>query len=98
MSSALRIRPAFPLENAVYKIQQTANPKKSWMVDLQYTCACPEKRIRSVAGYAPGQLGFACLHIARAILDYLPADSPGWTPELLTFLGDRSRMHIDNLR
>lgn len=89
--------PVFPLENALYKIPTIAASSRTWTVDLNhYTCTCPEKRIRTAAGYRPGQLGFVCLHMSRAILDNLPANH-SWPPELLSFLGDRRRMHIDNL-
>jgi hypothetical protein len=38
-----------------------------------------------------------CPHMARAILDHLPGDAEGWTPELRAFLSDPQRIHIDNL-
>ena len=90
--------PPFPLENAVYRMPTVTAGTRTWTVDLnQYTCTCPEKRIRSGFGYEPGRLGFVCPHMARAILEYLPKDASGWTPELLAFLGDPRKMHIENL-
>ncbi len=90
--------PKFPLENAVYKMPTVAVSHRTWTVDLnRYMCACPEKRIRAASGYEPGKLGFVCPHMARAILDYLPAGSPGWSPELLKFVADPRKVHIDNL-
>jgi hypothetical protein len=90
--------PKFPVTfRGPIRIPQTARPTSKWSVDLAlYTCSCPEKRIRSGFGYAPGQLGFVCSHIARAILENLPATA-GWPDELLTFLRDPRRVHIDNL-
>lgn len=89
--------PAFPVAQAIHRVPQTARPTSKWTVDLNaYTCSCPEKRIRSGFGYEPGQLGFVCSHIARALLEHLPADA-GWSPDLLTFLRDPRRIHIDNL-
>ena len=89
--------PAFPLPGAIYKMPTIAG-NRTWTVDLNaYTCACPEKRIRAAMGYVPGRLGWICPHMARAILDYLPAGSPGWTDELLRFLADPRKIHIDNL-
>ena len=90
--------PAFPVPGAVYKMPTTAASNRTWTVDLNaYTCTCPEKRIRSGFGYEPGELGFACDHMAKAILAHLPAGSADWTPELLQFLGNPRRVHIDNL-
>jgi hypothetical protein len=92
--------PAFPLregQDSRVRIPQTARPASKWTVDLrQYTCSCPEKRIRSPFGYEPGQLGFVCSHVARAILENLPADA-NWAPALLAFLRNPRRIHIDNL-
>ena len=89
--------PAFPLANAVYKVPTVAVSNKTWRVDLnRYTCTCPEKRIRFGKGYQPGQLGFVCPHMARAILDYLPADA-GWPTGVLDFLRDPRKVHVDNL-
>ncbi len=89
--------PKFPLDNALYKVATIAASNRTWTVDLNaYTCSCPEKRIRAGFGYAPGQLGFVCPHMALAILDHLPADA-GWPEELLSFLRDPRRVHIDNL-
>ncbi|HSU19923.1 MAG TPA: hypothetical protein VLI45_09300 [Acidobacteriaceae bacterium] len=89
--------PAFPVASAVHKIATVAKSNRTWTVDLNhYTCTCPEKRIRSGFGYAPGQLGFVCPHIARAILEHLPAETH-WPDELLAFLRDPRRVHIDNL-
>lgn len=89
--------PPFPLANAVYRMPTTAVSGRTWRVDLNlYTCTCPEKRIRFGKGYQPGQLGYVCPHMARAILDYLPADS-GWTTSLLDFLRNPRKVHIDNL-
>jgi len=89
--------PAFPIARALYRIPQTARPTSKWTVDLNaYTCSCPEKRIRSGFGYEPGQLGFVCSHVARAILEHLPA-ATAWPEEVLTFLRDPRRIHIDNL-
>ena len=91
--------PPFPLENAEYRIGTTAVSNRRWTVDLnQYTCTCPEKRIRAGAGYKPWQLGAVCDHMAKAITENLPMDSPGWTQELLDFLKDPRKVHIDNLR
>lgn len=90
--------PAFPLANAVYRVPTIVHGNRTWTVDLnRYTCTCPEKRIRSAMGYEPGVLGFVCLHVARAILENLPADAPGWTPEVLRFLNNRRLIHVDNL-
>jgi hypothetical protein len=90
--------PAFPLQNAVYKIGTTAVSNRTWTVDLnKYTCTCPEKRIRAAAGYKPGLLGFVCDHMAKAIYDNLPNDAAGWTPELHRFLTNPRHTHIDNL-
>jgi len=89
--------PKFPLPNAVYKMPTVAAGPRTWTVDLnKYTCTCPEKRIRAPMGYEPGTVGYACPHMARAILDYLPTNA-GWDTELLTFLKDSRKMHIDNL-
>ena len=89
--------PQFPVENALYKVPTVAASNRTWSVDLnRYTCTCPEKRIRLGFGYTPGQLGFVCPHMARALCDHLPVDS-GWSPELLAFLRDPRRVHIDNL-
>lgn len=91
--------PAFPLPNAVYKMATQAVSNRTWTVDLnRYICACPEKRIRGAAGYAPGQLGYVCSHMAKAILEFLPANSTGWTPALVKFLQNPRRIHIDSLR
>ncbi|HZL27661.1 MAG TPA: hypothetical protein VFC39_14140 [Acidobacteriaceae bacterium] len=90
--------PQFPLPNAVYKIPTTAVSNRTWTVDLNtYICACPEKRIRSGYNYKPGQLGFVCDHMAKAILANLPSAAAGWPPELLRFLADSRRVHIYNL-
>lgn len=90
--------PAFPLANAVYKIPTIAAGNRTWTVDLNaYTCTCPEKRIRSGFGFVPSQMGYVCPHMARAILDHLPGGSAGWSPEMLGFLSDPRRIHIDNL-
>lgn len=89
--------PAFPLPNAQYKIGTIAVSNRTWTVDLNlYTCTCPEKRIRIGMGYEPGQLGYTCPHMARALLANLPADA-GWQPELLEFLRDPRKIHVDNL-
>ena len=89
--------PQFPDGYAVYRVPSIAG-NRSWSVDLnQYICTCPEKRIRESMGYLPGTLGHVCPHMARAILEHLPENS-GWAPELLTFLRDPRKMHIDNLR
>ena len=90
--------PAFPIAAAVYRIATTAASNRTWTVDLNaYSCTCPEKRIRSGFGYAPGQLGFVCDHMAKAILAHLPADDAAWSPELRAFLADPRKVHIDNL-
>jgi hypothetical protein len=47
-------------------------------------------------GYEP-DFGFVFSHMARAILDHLPKDASSWTPELLAFLADPRKVHIDNL-
>ncbi len=92
------VLPPFPLENAVYKVPTITAGNRTWTVDLnRYTCTCPERRIRSAHGYTPGQLGFACQHMGRAILDHLPAPAPEFTPALRAFLADPRRTHIDNL-
>jgi hypothetical protein len=89
--------PKFPLPNAVYRIPTVAVSNRTWKVDLNlYTCTCPEKRIRFGAGYMPGKIGYVCPHMARAILVKLPA-AAGWPPEVLAFLSDPRKMHIDNL-
>lgn len=89
--------PKFPVANAQYKVPQTARPDRNWSVDLNlYTCSCPEQRIRREFGYGPGDLGFTCSHMARAILDHLPAEA-NWPPALLLFLRNPRRIHIDNL-
>lgn len=90
--------PKFPIENALYKVPTIAAGARTWTVDLNaYSCTCPEKRIRSGFGYTPGRLGFVCPHMARAILDHVPSGTAGWTPELIAFLSDPRRIHIDNL-
>jgi hypothetical protein len=90
--------PHFPVDGAVYKIPTTAASNRTWTVDLNaYTCSCPEKRIRAGMGYKPGQLGFVCDHMAKAILLHLPPGDGGWSHTLLRFLGDPRRVHIDNL-
>ncbi len=90
--------PNFPVEGAVYKIPTTVVSNRTWTVDLnRYTCSCPEKRIRAGMGYDPGRLGFVCDHMAKAILGNLPAASQGWSPELLKFLANPRKIHIDNL-
>lgn len=93
------VLPVFPIDKAVYKVPATAAySTRTWTVDLNlYTCTCPEKRIRSARGYKPGQLGFCCDHIAKAILANLPANAPGWSDGLRAFLGDSRKLHIDNL-
>lgn len=89
--------PKFPREHALFKIPTIRAGSRTWTVDLNaYVCACPEKRIRLGFGYTPGKLGFVCAHMARAILENLPADA-GWPEELLHFLRDPRRVHIDNL-
>ena len=89
--------PVFPIASAMFKMATIAVSTRRWTVDLNlYTCSCPEKRERIGKGYKPGQLGFVCAHMARAILDNLPADA-AWSPLLLKFLGDPRRVHIDNL-
>ena len=91
--------PPFPIEGAVYRVPTIAAGTRTWTVDLnRYTCTCPEKRVRAGKGYKPGQLGFVCPHIARAIVDHLPAESGDFTPGLRAFLSDPRRVHIDNLR
>jgi len=92
--------PAWPFAGAVFKISQTAASRhnRTWTVDLNhYTCSCPEKRIRTGMGYEPGQLGYVCDHMAKAILANLSADAAGWPPELLNFLRNPRKIHIDNL-
>ena len=78
-----------------------AGSNRTWTVDLgSYTCTCPEKRLRVAAGYEPGLLGYVCPHMARAIITNLPTHTDpatGWTHELLTFLNDPRKVHIDNL-
>ena len=92
--------PNFPISNAVYRMP-TVKGTRTWKVDLNaYTCSCPEKRDRSAMGYAPGQLGFVCPHMARAILDHLPMNmhgQAGWTLELVSMLADPRKVHLDNL-
>ena len=92
--------PAFPIESAVYSVPTIAASNRTWTVDLDlYTCTCPEGAFRSGKGYKPGELGFVCPHIARAVLDHLPAEcGPDWTPEMRAFLSDPRKMHIDNLK
>lgn len=91
------VLPPFPVKGALYKVPTVAVSKRTWTVDLNaYVCSCPERRIREATGYKPGQLGSVCPHMARAILDYLPAES-GWAPELLNFLRNPRRIHVDNL-
>ena len=91
--------PAFLVAGAVFHVPTIAVGKRTWTVDLnRYTCTCPEKRRRAAKGYKPGQLGYVCPHIARAILDHLPADTTAFTPELRAFLSDPRKIHIDNLR
>jgi hypothetical protein len=90
--------PAFPVEGAVYKIPTTSASNRTWTVDLnRYTCSCPEKRIRGGMGYAPGQLGFVCDHMAKAILGHLPEGAATWSIELRSFLANPRKVHIDNL-
>ncbi len=92
------VLPPFPLENAVYKVPTIKVSNRTWTVDLnRYTCACGERHRRKEHGYKPGQLGFCCQHMARAILDHLPPDAPEFTPALRGFLADPRRTHIDNL-
>lgn len=89
--------PPFPIENAVFRVPTIAVSTRTWRVDLnRYTCTCPEKRVRMAKGYVPGQLGYVCPHVARAILAHLPADA-AWSPGLLDFLRDPRRMHVDTL-
>ena len=91
--------PPFPIEDAVFRVPTVAVGNRTWTVDLNhYTCTCPEKRRRSGKGYKPGQLGYVCPHVARAILDHLPAECGIFTPELHAFLSDPRKIHIDNLR
>ncbi len=91
--------PPFPVEGAAYRVPTIAVSNRTWTVDLnRYMCTCPEKRRRGAKGYKPGQLGFVCPHIAGAILAHLPANDTTFTPELLAFLSDRRKIHIDNLR
>jgi hypothetical protein len=91
--------PVFPLALAAYRVPTIAVGNRTWTVDLnRYTCTCPEKRVRTGKGYKPGQLGHVCPHIARAILDHLPADDTTFTPELRSFLANPRNIHIDNLR
>lgn len=105
--------PGFPVAGAVYKVPQTANPARFWTVDLNaWTCTCPERRQRTARGYKPGDLGFVCNHMAQAILDHLPATQVSgaefprngiggkgcaWTAELLIFISDPRRVHLDHL-
>jgi hypothetical protein len=93
--------PPFPLDNALYKVGTIASSNRTWTVDLnRYTCTCPEQRIRRGFGYTPGQLGFVCPHVAKAILEHLPAhlqSTISWPEELVSFLRDPRRVHIDNL-
>jgi hypothetical protein len=89
--------PVFPIASAMYKMATIAVSTRRYTVDLNlYTCTCPEKRERVAKGYKPGQLGFVCPHMARAILENLPADA-AWSPQLIKFLKDPRRVHIDNL-
>jgi hypothetical protein len=89
--------PAFPLEKAVFRVPQSANPRRTWGVDLNsYTCTCPEGRVRSSSGYIAGQLGFCCPHTAQAILTHLPPDAE-WPPDILDFLRSAHRTSIANL-
>lgn len=89
--------PVWAEPNSVLRVP-TLKGNRTWMVDLNaYVCACPEKRIRSARGYAPGQLGMVCPHLARAILANLAPYAPGWTPELRAVLADPTFTHIDNL-
>ena len=94
--------PHFPVSGLKVRVPTTHahNPaeRKAWTVDLDvYTCTCPESRKRGGKGYKPGQLGYVCDHMAKAILASLPSDAPGWTPELRSFLADPRKVHIDNL-
>ena len=103
LSAALTYRselPKFPIEGAVYKVPTIAAGNRTWTVDLNaYSCTCPEKRVRSGKGYTPGQLGYACPHVARAILNHLPVECGSeWTSDLRSFLSDPRKMHIDNLK
>ena len=103
LHSALTYRtklPKFPTKAAIYKAPTIAAGNRTWTVDLNlYTCTCPEKRIRSGKGYKPGELGCVCPHIARAVLDHLPAECGSeWIAELRSFLSDPRKMHIDNLK
>ena len=89
--------PNFPVANAVYKMPTIALSKRTYSVDLnRYTCRCPEQRRRTAKGYQPGQLGFVCAHMARAILEHLPANA-GWNQPLVKFLANPRKVHIDNL-
>ena len=95
--------PAFPIAGAVHHIptthSKTPQARKTWTVDLNaYTCTCPEKRIRYAKGYAPGQVGAVCDHIAKAILANLPTPAPAeWTPPLLAFLSNPQNIAVGNL-
>ena len=89
--------PQFPVEHALYKVATIAASHRTWTADLnRYTCTCPEKRIRAGFGYAPGQLGSVCPHMARAILEHLPGNA-GWPEEILLFLRNPRKVHIDSL-
>lgn len=89
--------PPFPAP-VICRIPTVAAGNRTWTVDLAcYTCTCPERRVRTARGYRAGQLGFVCPHVARAILEHLPADAPAWPPELRRFLADPRKVHIDNL-
>lgn len=90
--------PTFPIEQAIFRVPTITVSTRTWTVDLnRYVCTCPEKRPRAGKGYKPGQLGYVCPHVARAILDHLPADDTTFTPELRAFLSDPRKIHVDNL-
>ena len=103
LAAALTYRsdlPPFPVADAVYRVATIAASTRTWTVDLnRYECTCPEKRRRAGKGYKAPQLGYVCPHIARAVLDHLPAESgPEWTPDLRAFLSDPRKIHIDYLK
>jgi hypothetical protein len=82
----------------VFRVPQTRG-NRTWSVSLaDYTCTCPDKRIRTALGYTAGQLGMVCPHLARAILAHLPSPRPeAWTPDLLDWLQNPRNTDIDNL-
>jgi len=86
--------PVWPVEQAVFRVLQTTG-KRHWTVNLNaYSCTCPEKQSRS--DYPPGSLGRVCSHMARAILENLPADA-NWDEDILAWINNPYKVGAANL-